>query len=99
MPTAKYDADANSEVARPRSDFGNHMTATRAFAGKLGASMKPRMNRRVKNTITAADTLSPSSPTKPIRKVAIDQITSVTPYTALVPSRSSNIPPGIWPMT
>src|SRR3954470_12207177 len=79
MPTAKYDAEAKSEVARPRSDFGNHITATRAFAGKLGPSMRPRANRSPKNRVTAVVTSVVNLPTSPMRKVDTDQSTKVTP--------------------
>jgi hypothetical protein len=77
MPTAKYCADANSEDARPLSDLGNHITVTRAFAGKLGASTKPSTNRSVKMTATAPAAPLTNSPTKPSTKVDSDQITSV----------------------
>src|ERR1700761_7728379 len=79
MPTAKYEADANSEVTRPRSSLGNHITAMRALAGKLGASMKPRMKRSANNSATTPATPLANLPTNPSRNVASDQMTSVTP--------------------
>src|SRR3954447_10417696 len=79
MPTAKYDAEAKSEVARPRSDFGNHITATRAFAGKLGPSMRPRANRSPNKRAMATVTSVVNLPTNPMRKVDTDQSTRVRP--------------------
>src|SRR5215475_12918564 len=99
IATAKYDADANSDVASPRSSFGNHMTATRPFAGKLGASIRPSAKRNANSSPSATDRSDVKLPMNPTSIVAIDHRISVAPYIFLVPRRSSSRPPGICPTT
>ena len=66
---AKYCAELNMAAAVPVSLVGNQATVILLFAGKAGASAKPRRNLSVKSATTAeTPTKNPVNPVINVKK-------------------------------